>query len=105
MNKDIIVWDTIAIQAFNIVFEPDGKVKTGISNDTKDEAIELFYKSIAMGADKAWPYIKLADIVSEPKEKTRLHIRAWRLQNNRYSAEYLLNLIIKENPSILDHYL
>jgi hypothetical protein len=97
-------WEEIAIEAFHKAFDKDGNVKD-LSMDEKNEAINLFYKSIAIGADKYWPYIKLADLVSEKREKAALYISAWRLENNQYSAQYLFNILIEDHPDILDNYL
>jgi len=97
-------WQKIAIEAFDIAFDSDGN-KKAINNDLLNSSIELFYSSIAHGADEYWPYIKLADILTDPAEKTKLYIRALRVEKNTYSISYLFDKILLDNPNILDKYL
>jgi hypothetical protein len=98
------MWQKIALEAFNIAFD-NNENKKNINNDLLNTAIELFYNSIAHGADKYWPYIKLADLIEDKKEKTKLYIQAFRVEPNQYSAQYLFDQILKDNPFILDKYL
>jgi hypothetical protein len=97
-------WHDLASAAFNLAYTPDG-IKKNINSDTLNSVIDLFYKSISAGADEYWPYLKLADLVEDDKEKTKLYIQAFRIEPNPYSAQYLLNKILKDNPDILDKYL
>lgn len=98
-------WKTFALEAFDLAFSASGNKKENLSNETLTEAIGLFYKSILSGADEYWPYIKLADLVEDKKEKTKLYIRAFRVEPNQYSVQYLFDQILKDNPFILDKYL
>jgi hypothetical protein len=97
-------WRHLALEAFNLVYTEDGD-KKDVNSDILNNAIDLFYKSISSGAEEYWPYIKLADLIEDTKEKTKLYIQAFRTEPNSYSEQYLFNRILKDNPDILDQYL
>lgn len=97
-------WETIALQAFDIAYTPQGD-KKNIDQQTQDHAVSLFYDSIAAGADKYWPYIKLADLITDKKEQIKLYIQAFRVEPNDYSIKYLFDQILLDHPAILDSYL
>jgi hypothetical protein len=103
-KKETQEWEIISLYAFNIAFNTDGSLKD-IENRDKQKAIDLFYRGISMSPDTYWPYIKLADLVSDTKEKTKLYLQAWKAEKNQYSANYLLNIILTNQPDILDCYI
>lgn len=102
--NDETEWENLAIEAFNMTFSSSGDRKN-TDEDTLQNSINLFYESISAGANKYWPYIKLADLVSDEKEKTKLYIQALRVESNEYSIKYLFNKILIDYPTILDEYL
>lgn len=103
-SANTAVWRSIALEAFDLVFDTNGNKKS-INEDSLHSAIDLFYKSISYGANEYWPYIKLADLVTDPSEKIKLYIRAYRVEPNPYSVEYIFRKILEDDPKILDRYL
>lgn len=97
-------WEKIALQAFEIAFDGQGNIKD-ISDKDKQKSIDLFNHSLSMGANKYWPYIKLADLVPDTKTKIKLYLQAWVIEKNHYSAYYLLDTILTDRPDTLDRYI
>jgi hypothetical protein len=93
-------WENLALLANNIAFDADG-TKKNIDIDTTKKAIGLFYKSINKGANKYWPYVKLADLIEDFKEKTQLHIEAFKIEPNEFSLRYLSDKIFKDSPELI----
>lgn len=98
-------WIAPALKAINLVFDNNGQVDRTKPDTEIEKAKKYFYKSLENSPTEAWPYIKLADLVTDTNEKTKLHIKALKIEENKYSIYYLFNQIIKDNPNILDKYL
>jgi inosine/xanthosine triphosphate pyrophosphatase family protein len=104
-NNTMKTWTMLALKGLNLAFNNDGQIDTSKSQIEIEEAKKYLYNSLNYNPTEAWPYIKLADLVEDHKEKTKLYIQAFRIEPNPYSARYLIDKILKDNPDILDKYL
>jgi hypothetical protein len=95
----------LALKGLNLAFNNDGQIDTSKSQIEIEEAKKYLYHSLNYNPTEAWPYIKLADLVEDHKEKIKLYIQAFRTEPNQHSTKYLFDQILKDNPSILDRYL
>lgn len=98
-------WTLLALKALNLAFNNDEQIDTSKSQSEIEEAKKYLYSSLVYSPNEAWPFIKLAELVDDPKEKTRLHTQAFIVEPNHYSARYLMDKILEDNPNILDKYL
>jgi hypothetical protein len=98
-------WTMLAFKGLNLAFNNEQQIDTSKSQVQIKEAKKYLYKSLENKPSEAWPYLKLADLVEDPKEKIKLYIQAFRVEPNIYSAQYLFNKILEDNPNILDKYL
>jgi len=104
-NKKLKPWEIIALQGMELAFDSKGSVLKDLSNDNKQKAIELLYRSIELKADLCWPYIKLADLIDNHKEKIKLYFKAYLIEDNIFSIKFLFKQILQDHPHILDNYL
>jgi hypothetical protein len=99
-------WELVALEAIKLAFNNNGDVRNDLDIETKNKAIELFYKAIdTLNPDLCWPFIKLADLVEDKKEKIKLNIRAYKAEENIYAMKFLFKQIVEDYPEILDKYL
>lgn len=103
MSKKNKEWENLALEAMSIAFDKDGQPKKNIDQTDLKKAIDLFYKSInTLQPDLAWPFLKLADLVHDKKEKIELYLRAYQIEENIYSAAYLFKEIMKKKLDIVN---
>lgn len=98
-------WELVALEAMGIAFDHNGVVSKSLKSKDKTIAISLLYKAINnLNADLCWPFIKLADLIDDEKEKIKLHIRAYTVEDNIYSIKFLFKQLLKDHPAILNQY-
>ena len=99
-------WELVALEAIKLAFDNDGNVLKNLSPTEKAKAIELFYRAIdVLKADLCWPFIKLADLLEDDKEKCKLYARSLMVEDNIYAMKYLFKKINQDHPEILHEYL
>lgn len=99
-------WEKIALRGISIAFNSDGEVRSDLSDENRQEAIEILKQSIELGPDLCWPYIKLADLVQDnDKYKYSLYVESLQKEDNIYAIKFLFKKIIADNPQILDNYI
>lgn len=99
-------WELVALEAIKLAFDSNGTVLQNLSPTDRSKAIELFYKAIdVLKADLYWPFIKLADLIDDDKQKYRLYARSLLVEDNIYAIKYLFKRIIHDHPEIINEYL
>lgn len=95
-------WEIEALVGINLAFDSNGSVKKDLSAEDKNKAIGILYGvTDNMQPDLAWPFIKLADLIDDSKEKIKLYARAYIVEENIYSMKTLFKHIVSINPKIL----
>lgn len=99
-------WLGPALEAMNIAFETDGSIKKNLSSADKKQAIALFKQVIYKhGADEAWPYIKLADLVEEDSIKFNLYYQSIKYEDTIYAYRFLYQTLVRDNTKLIAKYL
>lgn len=105
-KKNLKEWEKLSLKAIEIAFDSSGAVKKNISEQDKKNSIDLLNRAInEHNASAAWPYIKLADLIDDEKEKTKIYIKSFFIEENEYALRYLFKKIIRDYPKILYDYL
>lgn len=66
-------WLHLALKAMKLAFDQNEQFDPNRTPQEINEAKQIFYECLKYRVDAAWIYIKLADLVSEEKEKIRLY--------------------------------
>lgn len=95
-------WEIEALVAIQLAFDEQGLVKKHITTEDKNKAINILYNVIDnLKPDLAWPFIKLADLVYDNKEKIKLYAKAYVIEENIYSIKVLFKHIVSLKPQLL----
>lgn len=95
-------WEIEALVGINLAFDSNGSVKKDLSAEDRNKAINILYNVIDnLKPDLAWPFIKLADLIYDDKEKIKLHTKAYIIEENIYSIKVLFKHIVSLKPQLL----
>lgn len=95
MSELLKEWEKYALEGVALSFDAEGSIKKDLSLQHRRSSIDILYKVIdTMNPDLAWPFIKLADLLSDDLEKFKLHLRAYKIEKNIYSAMYIADSIV-----------
>lgn len=99
-------WEKVALRGVAIAFNDNGEVRADLTDTDRSQAIEILKQSIEFGPDLCWPYIKLADLITDnDKYKYSLYVESLQKEDNIYAIKFLFKKIIQDNPGILDDYI
>jgi len=87
-------WRSVALKAVSAVFDGDGKLDKTKTTHVKF-AKKMLYKSLDMNPDEAWPFIKLGDLVEDPKERCRLYKKSIDIEPTVTAKALLYDLLFK----------
>lgn len=99
-------WISVALDAMDIAFDNEHHYPNrSISTQLKNQAIGLLEKSInELGANEAWPFIKLAELIDDPEYKMSLYVRSMEYDKHIAIYEYVYEKICNDYPEIISKY-
>lgn len=92
-------WIQLGLRAMKLGFDQNEQVDPTKSQEEIKQCIELFYKSIELGATDAWPFIKLADLISDDQEKIRLYKESLNVKQTMFAKSRLYDLLLASKES------
>lgn len=92
-------WIQLGLRAMKLGFDQNEQVDPTKSEEEIKQSIELFYKAIELGATDAWPFIKLADLISDDQEKIRLYKESLNIKQTMFAKARLYDLLLASKES------
>lgn len=90
-------WIMLGLKAIKLGFDSNEQIDPNKSDEDIQSAKDYFYECLENNPTEAWPYIKLADLIDEKKEKIRLYKEALIVQENDFVKARLYDLLIDHN--------
>jgi len=87
-------WTSLAVRAIKIGFDKDEQVDTTKSEGQLEQARNLLAESIKLQPEEAWPYIKLADLVTDKQEKIKIYKESIKVEPTDFAKARLYDLLI-----------
>lgn len=100
-NKKFKEWELLALEAIELAFDDKEKVDWSRGEEVIDRARELLVQSVSLMPTSAWPFIRLADLYQDNKEKAKLYIESLKIENNIYSKILFFDLLSKDRPDLI----
>jgi hypothetical protein len=88
-------WIILGLKAINLAFDNNEQVDPDKSIEEIESAKQYLYKCLENKPTEAWPYIKLADLISEEEEKIRLYNEALKVEENDFVKARLYDLVVR----------
>jgi hypothetical protein len=88
-------WILLGLKAIKLGFDDNEQVDPNKSTEEIESAKKHFYKCLENEPTEAWPYIKLADLISEKEEKIRLYNESLKVEENDFVKARLYDLIVR----------
>lgn len=85
-------WIRIGLKAVKIGFDLNEQLDPSKSKEEIEEAKKLFYECIKLKPEEAWPYIKLADLIDDKKEKIRIYQESLKVEETDFVKARLYDL-------------
>lgn len=92
-------WIVLGLKAVKLGFDDNEQIDPNKSDEEIQSAKHYFYKCLENNPTEAWPYIKLADLIDDKKEKIRLYKEALIIQENDFAKARLYDLLINSLSS------
>lgn len=87
-------WTKLALRAIKIGFDKDEQVDKTKTKEQLEQAINLLKESIKLEPEEAWPYIKLADLLSDKQEKIKIYKESIKVDPTDFAKARLYDLLI-----------
>lgn len=87
-------WTKLAVRAIKIGFDKDEQVDTTKTSEQLEQARDLLRESIALEPEEAWPYIKLADLLTDKEEKIKIYKESIKVEPTDFAKARLYDLLI-----------
>lgn len=88
-------WISLGLKAIRLGFDENEQLDSTKSDKEINRSKELFYECIKLKPEEAWPYIKLADLINDKKEKIRIYQEGLKAEeNNDFIKARLYDLLI-----------
>jgi hypothetical protein len=88
-----MTWIKTGIKAIKKGFDLNEQIDPTKSEEEIEEAKKLFYKCIEQGPEEAWPYIKLADLLTDKEEKIKVYKQSLLIEETDFVKARLYELL------------
>jgi len=97
-------WEENCLKALELAFD-EKKLLDPLKQQNFEEAINLFEDSIKLNPNRAWPYLKFADMKEKDEDKISLYIKSLIAEDNSYAKQHIKNILKKyfTNKDIIDN--
>lgn len=98
-------WELLALEAIKLAFDDKERVDWSRGEQVINQAKQLLVEAISLVPNSAWPFIRLADLCTDNKEKAKLYIDSLKVENNIHSKILFFDILVKDRPDLIQSFI